>query len=321
MKPIRPRGFTLVELLVVIAIIAVLIALLVPAVQKVRAAAARTQCINNLKQIGLAVHNYHEANKFFPMGVSWDTATGARNSWTAYILPFLEQGSLNNIIDYKIGLGGANWETVNGPAFRTPIAVYRCPADAPALYKHTGTTNLYARSNYVGCFSVDGTMVEPGAVCPYDTCNNDPAKNPAAASAKPRRALFNLNVKRKMKNLRDGTSNTVIASETIAGPDQTEDARGIWWYEWGSQYSHIRGPNSPLPDEVWGSQCVSQPDNPCQSTAPCWSTEKFTARSRHGNGVVTLRGDGSCHFVETAVALDIWQALASIDGEESVPAE
>jgi prepilin-type N-terminal cleavage/methylation domain-containing protein len=104
-KPSRLGGFTLIELLVVIAIIAVLIALLVPAVQKVRAAAARTQCTNNLKQIGLGVHNYHDANKFFPMGVSWDTTTGARNSWTSYILPFLEQGSLNTLIDYKVGLG------------------------------------------------------------------------------------------------------------------------------------------------------------------------------------------------------------------------
>ncbi len=314
------RAFTLIELLVVIAIIAILIALLVPAVQKVREAAARAQCLNNLKQIGLALHNYHDVYKIFPIGCSWNTSTGARNSWTSYILPYLEQGSLNQKINYDVGLGGNNWEQVNGPAFATPVPSYRCPSSNVGMYKHTAAPyNLYARSSYVGCFSPDGTMVEPSAGYSPDSCNSNPSDNPAAGSPTPRHALFNFNVRRGIRHITDGTSNTLIVSETIPGEDQSSDARGIWWYEWGAQFTCLLPPNAPQADEVWGSQCSSTVDAPCQSTSPCWSTEKYAARSHHTDGVNILRGDGSGAFLRNSINLGVWQGLGSIDGSETLP--
>jgi prepilin-type N-terminal cleavage/methylation domain-containing protein len=113
----RP-GFTLIELLVVIAIIAILIALLVPAVQKVRAAAARTQCINNLKQLGLAMHNYESSNKAFPPGrTTGVTAAFPRDhSWSAFVLPSIEQGSVFNLYDVK-----KNWDDPATP--RSPLGL------------------------------------------------------------------------------------------------------------------------------------------------------------------------------------------------------
>src|SRR5450631_227171 len=117
MKRNSRAGFTLIELLVVIAIIAILIALLVPAVQRVRESAARTQCLNNLKQIGLALHGYHDANKTFPAGSTFDvifaTNNMPRTNWTWEIMPFIELDNLARRIDFTVGLGGTNWLAVN----------------------------------------------------------------------------------------------------------------------------------------------------------------------------------------------------------------
>src|SRR6516165_10281498 len=121
----HPRGFTLIELLVVIAIIAILIALLVPAVQKVRAAAARTQCLNNLKQLGLAMHNYESTNKAFPPGrTTGDTvAYPKKHSWSAFVLPSIEQGTVFNLYNVKV-----HWDDpTNNKAIQTQLALFNCP--------------------------------------------------------------------------------------------------------------------------------------------------------------------------------------------------
>jgi prepilin-type N-terminal cleavage/methylation domain-containing protein len=281
------RGFTLVELLVVIAIIGILIALLLPAVQAAREAARRSNCLSNLKQVGLAMQNFHSAKQKFPYGCYWNPTTQARNSWTSYLMPYLEEQNLNAQIDYSIGLNGSNnaWETVNSLAFKTQVSTYICPSDTVGTYVHPDGF-VAARSNFVGCFSAIGTMIEPGAYSP-DTCNNNPAQNPAAANPSVL-GLLNFNVQRSFKAVTDGTSKTALASETISGPDQSQDARGIWWYEWGAQYTHLRGPNSPLPDEVWGSQCVA-------GKAPF---------------------DGSATFYGDDTDLGVWQAIGSINGNE-----
>ena len=316
-RSLRPlHGFTLVELLVVIAIIGVLVALLLPAVQAAREAARRTNCVSNMRQLGIGMHNFHDAKKKFPYGFSWNPATQVRDSWSYYLLPYFEEQYLNELINYKVGLGGANWEVVNGPAFKKQINLYVCPSDVVGIYDDTYFVG--ARSNFVACFSAVGTMIEPGAINPVDTCGNNPTYNPAAAPATYNvRGLLNVNVQRRIKEVIDGTSKSAMFSETITGPDGSQDARGVWWYEWGAQYSHIRTPNSPLPDEVWGAQCVPT-KAPCQSISPCWGTEKYSARSTHPGGVNLTMVDGSVAFFSDEVDLVVWKAIGSINGGENV---
>jgi len=156
------HAFTLIELLVVIAIIAILIGLLLPAVQKVRAAAARAKCQNNLKQIGLGLHGYHDANDGFPMGSTWQVyspTNAPRTNWTWHLMPYIEHDNLARTINFAVGVGGTNWTVVNMPAFRTVVPLYQCPSDIGGVV--TGLHfNGFAISNYAACFSPDGSIVE-----------------------------------------------------------------------------------------------------------------------------------------------------------------
>jgi prepilin-type N-terminal cleavage/methylation domain-containing protein len=314
----KSRGFTLVELLVVIAIIGILISLLLPAVQAAREAARRSQCSNNLKQIGLAIHEYQDSMQALPIGLSqpptvpanWSTCgSGPYNTWPARLFPYLEQQNL--AWDFNYGYATCGYDPINGPAMSTWISSYLCPSDTPDGFQ--GTTRLASRSNYVACFSPDGTMVEPGAPWKIDGCNNLAFLNPAK-----QRALFNVNLSRRLVECTDGLSNTVMISEAIAG--QQGDIRGMWWYPWGMQYEHHRGPNSPIPDAVGGgpAYCYSTTDAPCSVSAACQSTIDFAARSKHPLGVQVLRADGSAQFVANAIDLATWQAFASISGSEAV---
>jgi prepilin-type N-terminal cleavage/methylation domain-containing protein len=134
------KAFTLVELLVVIAIIGILIGLLLPAIQKVREAANRVRCANNLKQLGLAMHNYHGVYDTFPPGY-WtpnpsQTASiggAGQNSWAVYILPYIELNDLFQQYNWGVGFRGANYIAVNGPVFSTRIKTYCCPSDTTGV--------------------------------------------------------------------------------------------------------------------------------------------------------------------------------------------
>ena len=305
-------AFTLIELLVVIAIIAILIALLVPAVQKVRAAAARTQCLNNLKQLGLASHMYHDAQHYFPIGNTFVPGGAGvnpqpRNMWTFYILPYIEQGSV--AIDLTTGNGGAG----NVVYFKMVIPVFRCPADQAGL-----DASGFARANYVACFSADGIMLEPGSPWNYDSAYSVAANNPSVASGK--RALFNFGVKRNINQVLDGTSNTVAFSETIAGPNGTDDIRGKWYNDWGVHYTHHRTPNTSLGDLIWSAvPGYCNPLNaPCSATAGSWSLEDYAARSQHSGGVNVMMADGTGRFVTNDISPTTWQAVGSINGSEVV---
>jgi prepilin-type N-terminal cleavage/methylation domain-containing protein len=207
-------GFTLIELLVVIAIIAILIALLVPAVQKVREAAARTQCSNNLKQIGLAIHGYHDTFRFLPPGRLLDSGRGGGTGWTVFILPYIEQSALFNQWDLTQGFMGQP-ATLNATV---PVATYLCPARRGLnISKSLGGATPYNSSDRVG------------ALCDYATTsgiddnwvNSDPAVAPGAiitARAKFTGSGLTTTVTSwlsltKLASITDGTSNTLMVGE------------------------------------------------------------------------------------------------------------
>jgi len=318
-RPIA-AAFTLVELLVVIAIIGILIALLLPAVQAAREAARRSQCSNNLKQIGLAMQNYHDALQALPIGVDFPSSTpsywqtsgsGPYNTWMERLFPYIEKGTIP--WNFNLGYSSPGYDVVNLPLMATWINTYLCPSDSPEPIP--GSTGSYARSNYVACFSADGTWIEPKAHYTIDGCNNYAIYNPTAASGK--RALFNVNLARRFAEATDGLSNTAMISEVIAGTQG--DVRGVWWYPWGIFYTHYRGPNTPILDSL-ASYCVSTITSPCSNGAACQSTITISARSNHVGGAQVGRADGSVQFVSNNVDLLTWQAFGSISGGEATSA-
>jgi prepilin-type N-terminal cleavage/methylation domain-containing protein len=196
-------AFTLIELLVVIAIIAVLIGLLVPAVQKVREAAARAQCTNNLKQIGVALHNYHNVNKNFPSNLRPPAVNTVRERWVTKLLPYFEQGNLLSIYNPTL-----NWsDTGNRVAVATPLPVLQCPSSpdptrldgAPDNFPAVWTANV-ASGDYAGIYGVDPRLVTLGLV---DAAGDGVASKTTAV---------------RIADIRDGTSNTLHITESAGGP-------------------------------------------------------------------------------------------------------
>ncbi len=214
----RRRGFTLIELLVVIAIIAILIALLLPAVQSAREAARRTQCVNNLKQIGLALHNYHQTHNVFAMGCSsgmWD-AVGDYNvkqnmSVHALILPFLEQTQTYNAINFNWGSEDATsvlCYKINMTGTNARIDTFLCPSDPRAgMPDHNNTTNT---NSYYGSVGTTMTWGLIGHQAPWGSLN-------VASINMPSTGLFTWQASYGIQSCTDGTSNTIAFSEAAVG--------------------------------------------------------------------------------------------------------
>jgi prepilin-type N-terminal cleavage/methylation domain-containing protein/prepilin-type processing-associated H-X9-DG protein len=294
MRPARP-GFTLIELLVVIAIIAVLIGLLVPAVQKVREAGNRMACSNNLKQIALACHNYHDAHKTLPVG-GWDWGWG---TWQVGVLPYVEEENAFRL--YRNYLGKDNpggppvySDPVNRPVTGKRFAVFTCPSDTPNATPVWGITSHNYAVNY---------------------------GNTTANRASPYRGVvfggapFGYRLVVRLTDITDGTSNTLLAAEVVQG--QGMDVRGFTWDGVYAGFETYLGPNSSQPDVV-GSGGFCQ--YPFLNNPPCvrGPADIYAARSRHPGGVQVALCDGSVRFVEDSISLATWRALSTSRGGETV---
>ncbi|MCC9605089.1 DUF1559 domain-containing protein [Blastopirellula sp. JC732] len=293
---IKRSGFTLVELLVVIAIIGVLIALLLPAVQQAREAARRMQCSNNLKQLGLAMHTYHDTYQKFPAGnysCCWGT-------WQLAILPQLEQGNLYEQYDQSNKYDDAYRysASINIGVAKQRIATLTCPSDEPNAPISSMTSHNYA-ANY------GNTGYSQQATLNGVTFGGAPfAPNSATTS------LYY-----GFRDVVDGTSNTMLMAEVLQG--KRTDLRGFSWWSLGSNITAYLSPNSSQPDSFSGGDCISMPEQnlPC-ITSTTSNPAALASRSRHPGGVQILRCDGSARFISENINLDTWRALATTRGGE-----
>lgn len=325
----RPRnGFTLIELLVVIAIIAVLIALLLPAVQAAREAARRAQCINNLKQIGIAMHNYHDVVGTLPPG----TRSSVCGTWQMFILPFMEASPLFNSYnqmgsyllpdksknpDGNLRYGGICNTTCTGSRFNT----FTCPSDTPTKIGNVTEHNYVVNFGNAGFFqelqtsSSGATYATPyyatGVWLGAPFSDSDPSFYPS------RQRTYNLS------SLTDGTSNTLMASETVQSQDGS--FRGYTWWGDASAFETWLVPNSRLPDVTQGYctsifPVVTPPNPPCMN-ATGTQGPTYAARSRHPGGVNTVFCDGSVKFIKNSIYLNTWRALSTSQGGEVISAD
>ncbi|MBX3398805.1 MAG: DUF1559 domain-containing protein [Gemmataceae bacterium] len=306
------RGFTLIELLVVIAIIAILIGLLLPAVQKVREAAARAQSQNNLKQIGLAFHGYHDANGMFPPGYqagyagqpvpAVDAAPGW--AWGTFILPHLEQDTLFR----QLRLDRPCWDSVNAAAVRTPLKVFLCPAAPNAgptmTVKDSGGAVLaeFGLSHFVANNGQDETWA-------YDR---------ADLSGLPGVGPFYRNSKTRTAGVTDGLSNTVFVGEHTTISDKTWV--GVVPGAEVCPLDPFRYPFTSCDAAATLVLCHSgpAPAEPGVVHPPSFPTCHVCQMYAPWQGGNVLLGDGSVRFVPTSVNLNTWAALASIRGGEVV---
>lgn len=321
------RGFTLIELLVVIAIIAILVALLLPAVQQAREAARRSSCKNNLKQIGLALHNYHDTFGVFPPGMVKNACQSAsvphcasgdvgkeHNSlgWMAFLLPNVEQGALYDALSESTGNFRGRWQGggANDPP-RKFVPTYMCPSD-PAPEENQTWDGL-AKSNYVGCIANGRTGVGHGEIDGETTGATGVATFPAqfatgvagGASAEKGNGLFYANSKIRMRDVTDGLSNTIAVMERSGyQPDNTLPEGALWI---GNQRDHSTR-------QIFGRTPTRTDNNAIN--LPNGSNMLNASGSAHDGGAQYLLSDGSVRFISENIAVSTFADLGHrSDGE------
>ena len=330
----RRRGFTLIELLVVIAIIAVLIALLLPAVQQAREAARRTQCKNNLKQLGLALHNYHDTYGMFPAEAIYGFWNGSEyqpyhHTWITSILPYVEQGPLYDQVNFRLPA----WDAANGQAWpwqSTPLAFLKCPSDGgrqPASATHNMTTSNYA------------------AARGYDWWSRGPMEKQAGQQTWVG-GIFTPLTNTRIAEISDGTSNTVAIGEVLTLSCESDPAI----YNSNGTGHPKRDPNGAVyraafvaaghdPEQNAGGKDSQNrffvqangdsvggflPGTGAQLYTPSFQTEWGIctlwpgASSDHVGGVQVTMGDGSVRFMSETMDWLMWNSLNSKKAGEIV---
>ncbi|MFO0952006.1 MAG: DUF1559 domain-containing protein [Isosphaeraceae bacterium] len=336
MTPCSKRGFTLIELLVVIGTIGLLTALLLPAVQSAREASRRASCQNNLHQLGLAMHSYHESQGCFPVASN----TYGSNIGSMYfgyysihcrLLPYLDQNVLYSSINFEVGawpldtfLAAPNSQQAglaapNATAYQTGVALFLCPSDGGAF---SGSGNNYRGNVGVG----------PGFLPSVRTPDSGNGFSPELVTVNASRVVDGLSHTVAMSERvrgsgdprhidperdvfrRTGIANTadqlLLSCRIAARPynqDQGYASSGRWWFWTGRErtlYTHTQTPNGRIPDCTYGGMTTA--------------IDMATARSRHPGGVNTLFGDGSLRFVTESIDLRVWRGLGTRYGGELV---
>jgi prepilin-type N-terminal cleavage/methylation domain-containing protein len=301
-------GFTLIELLVVIAIIAVLIALLLPAVQQAREAARRTQCKNNLKQIGLALHNYHDTHNILPSNVK---PYGDPHSMTPHLamLPYMDGGNLYNGVDYSLPnvvdqlVGGKKLKTFNIPSFR-------CPSDPFQMGTGVGTTNYMWSGGSTDTFNWQNcNLYELGAFGPTDPWADTYDLNKLSG-------CFGQRIACRFRDITDGMSNTILFMEILPACNEYSGSSGSTM-GWADSYWTWFTTTVPINFQTCPGVGKGNSDSPptsCNSYSN-WATG-WGSKSKHIGGTHMLLGDGAIRFVGENIDLRNYQRLgARADGE------
>jgi prepilin-type N-terminal cleavage/methylation domain-containing protein/prepilin-type processing-associated H-X9-DG protein len=337
------RGFTLVELLVVIAIVGVLISILLPAVQAAREAARRGQCVNNMKQVALAMHNHHDAKRRFPHGMynavsmynttlrpygthdcstNWPHGTFVtaidtqdRRCWMQDILPYVEESMLS--IDFE-RFAKSGTSVLGYPLGGTIMSVFMCPSD-PANPKI-----VTAGGGGMSPVNLAGDAPGQGFSGNYIACGGDKYFNEAGpcGSTKLNGIFFSIS-KVKLKDVTDGASKTALLSELVLTPDilstvypYGNDCRGRYWNaaHANTLFSTLYPPNSTHHDRITWVHAEQPPD----LVADDFGDNMYViARSRHAGGANVTMADGSVHFIPDEVDENAYRALGSRGSAES----
>lgn len=317
LSPSLAKGFTLIELLVVIGIIGILIAMLVPAVQKVRESAARLHCTNNLKQIGLALHSFHDQRGVLPPGYidgntnpnsTPDNDIGPGWGWASFILPYLEQENVYNQINFSqpVGMG------VNAKISQQPLGIFQCPADAyfePLVFdvydSNSNKIASVAHSNYIACNGADECF------------------NGAGGDSQPNRGAFYRNSRTRLIDVSDGLTSTIFAGERSGNhapatwTGAVPGGRCPAWMAGQAVYSPPPGPAYANAD--FGEAFVLGHANATHLPSadfPIYDPDTFY--SMHSTrGANFLFGDGSVHYLTSSINPTTYQSLSTIGGGET----